>query len=233
MENQLYEIYTDASFDDETKIGTYSIVITKDKKIIKAFGKECKVNLDGSAECEIFAMFQAMNIIEGSLINRNENQDFLLYTDFNGARDFFLLGKKKVKTFKKNGELKNRMRKTFKRIKENLNYGCSFEIKWISRENNKAAHQYAYRAFKRYKKNISLFDSRALESVLEKSDAKRYKVFIYLYLIKNEEKIILKTQKEISKALEFSISCINKIFKELIKLKMLKKIRNGKYQLLL
>lgn len=238
MDKQLYEIYTDASFDNKTKIGTYSIVITKDKKVVKAFGKECKVTLEGSAECEIFAMFQAMSIIEGSLIKKNENQNFLLYTDFNGARDFFLLGKKKVKTFKKNGELKNKIRKTFKRIKENLNDECTFNIKWISRDNNKIAHKYSYSVLKKatskeYKKNIAIFDRKGLLKYLKKFDSKKHKVLIYLHLIKNEEKIVIKTQKEIAKALELSNSYINKIFLELIKFNMLKKVKNGKYKLLL
>lgn len=35
-----YEIFTDASFDNKTKIATYAIVIIQEKKIIKAFGKK-------------------------------------------------------------------------------------------------------------------------------------------------------------------------------------------------
>lgn len=40
-----YEIYTDASFDDITKLGTYAIVIMEKKKVVKAFGKNVKLKL--------------------------------------------------------------------------------------------------------------------------------------------------------------------------------------------
>ena len=36
MENEkIYTIYTDASFDEETKLGTYAIVIMQENKIVK------------------------------------------------------------------------------------------------------------------------------------------------------------------------------------------------------
>lgn len=56
-------------------------------------------------------------------------------------------------------------------------------------------------------------------------------MIIYLFKISNEDKFILKTQMDIARSLEISISCINKIFQELIKLNVLTKIKNGKYSL--
>lgn len=56
-------------------------------------------------------------------------------------------------------------------------------------------------------------------------------MIIYLFKISNEDKFILKTQMEIARSLEILISCINKIFQELIKLNVLAKIKNGKYSL--
>lgn len=56
-------------------------------------------------------------------------------------------------------------------------------------------------------------------------------MIIYLFKISNEDKFILKTQMDIARSLEISISYINKIFQELIKLNVLTKIKNGKYSL--
>lgn len=50
---------------------------------------------------------------------------------------------------------------------------------------------------------------------------------------KNEEKLILKTQNKIAQTLELSTHNINKIFKQLIKLNILGKVKNGKYILLI
>ena len=38
-QEKAYEIFTDASFDDETKLGTYAIVIIQEKKVIKSIAK--------------------------------------------------------------------------------------------------------------------------------------------------------------------------------------------------
>ena len=45
-----YVIYTDASFDDFTKIGTYSIIIMKDNKIKKRIAKRCRIQLNNATE---------------------------------------------------------------------------------------------------------------------------------------------------------------------------------------
>ena len=58
-------------------------------------------------------------------------------------------------------------------------------------------------------------------------------MIIYLFKICNEDKFISKTQMDIARSLEISISYINKIFQELIKLNVLTKIKNGKYSLII
>lgn len=73
-QEKAYEIFTDASFDDETKIGTYAIIIVQEKKVIKSIAKKCNIQLESSTECEVFAIFRAINIIEGSLLKKNSSK---------------------------------------------------------------------------------------------------------------------------------------------------------------
>lgn len=77
MKEKTYEIFTDSSFDNKTKIAVYSIVIMQEKKIVKAFAKKCRLHLENSTECEVFAVFQAINIIETNLIKRKKLLQFL------------------------------------------------------------------------------------------------------------------------------------------------------------
>ena len=69
--------------------------------------------------------------------------------------------------------------------------------------------------------------------LLQDYNSNYYKVISYLFQISNEERLILKTQSEITKTLEISTYNINKIFKQLIKLNILGKIKNGKYIILI
>lgn len=232
---QIYEIFTDASFDSATKIGTYAIVITKQKKIVKAFAKKCRIKLDNSTECEIFAVFQALNIIEGSLIKERQVQKFFLRTDCMIAKKFLIGQNTKTKIFKQNAELCNTMRETYKRISLKMNRkDCSFKVQWIPRGNNKVAHKYSYLAFQKhisqeYKNNIKLLNKKELLKFIKKFNSNQFKILMYLYLIANDKKIILKKQKEVAESLGLSISCVNKKFKELATNNWLEKIGNGKY----
>ena len=69
MEN-IYEIYTDASFDDYTKLATYSVVIIKNKKLLKAFGKKIQeeignvLNLSSTNINRIFYKLRELKILE-------------------------------------------------------------------------------------------------------------------------------------------------------------------------
>lgn len=236
-QERAYEIYTDASFDNETKIGTYAIVIIQEKKVIKSIAKKCNIQLESSTECEIFAIFRAINIIEGSLLKKKTAQKFWLRTDCSVARDFFIEENNNIKIFEKNGELLNTIKKSYARIKKRLaKKDCSFKLKWIPREANKIAHKYSYSAFQKlkkanYKKDIILIDEESFLEVLQKFDSRQCKIIIYLFQNSNEDKSILKTQTKIAKSLEIPIYYINKTFQELIKLNILEKVKNGKYSL--
>ena len=239
MEAQkIYEIFTDASFDDVAKVGTYAIVIMQDKKILKTIAKKCNVQLENSTECEVFAIFQAINLIQGSLLKKNITQKFWLRTDCVVARDFFIEDENKIKVFENNLTLLNTIKQTYKRIKKALSKkDCSFRLRWIPRESNKVAHKHAYSAFQKLKttnkNDIVLIDRYSFLKLLQKFNLNQYKVISYLFINSNEQKLILKTQSEIAEKLELSTYSINKIFKEFIKLNILGKIKNGKYILLI
>ena len=239
MEAQkIYEIFTDASFDDVAKVGTYAIVIMQDKKILKTIAKKCNVQLENSTECEVFAIFQAINLIQGSLLKKNITQKFWLRTDCVVARDFFIEDENKIKVFENNLTLLNTIKQTYKRIKKALSKkDCSFRLRWIPRESNKVAHKHAYSAFQKLKttnkNDIVLIDRYSFLKLLQKFNLNHYKLISYLFINSNEQKLILKTQSEIAEKLELSTYSINKIFKEFIKLNILGKIKNGKYILLI
>lgn len=108
---KVYEIFTDASYDDVTKVGTYAIVIMQENKVVKIIAKKCNVQLENSTECEVFAIFQAINLIQGSLLKKNMIQKFWLRTDCVVARDFFIEDKNKVKVFESNLTLSNKLMK--------------------------------------------------------------------------------------------------------------------------
>ena len=48
-----YEIYTDASFEDNAKIGTYSVVVKKEDKIVKTVSRICRIKLKNATECDL------------------------------------------------------------------------------------------------------------------------------------------------------------------------------------
>lgn len=232
-----YEIFTDASFDDCTKLATYSVVIIKNKKLQKAFAKKAKTEMFGSTECEIFAIFQAMLIIENNIIQDQKVKKIYLSTDSSATKNFFK-GKTKTKIFKKNLKLCNEIKTTYGRINNKMKEkNIDFELRHISREKNKIAHRYSYETFKNCKKedpkNDIMKKKNELAQFYEKIGLKMGKVLIYLFLISNEERNILKTQNEIAKALSISSTKVNRIFYKLRELKILEKKGNGRYFLML
>ena len=62
-EEENFIIYTDASFDEKSKIGTYGIIVIKDDNTIKTITKKCRIQMNNSIECEVFAIYQAINLI--------------------------------------------------------------------------------------------------------------------------------------------------------------------------
>lgn len=238
-QSAIYEIYTDASFDEENKIGIYSIVVVKDNKTIKSFVKKCKIQLKESIECEIYAIYQAINYIAGSLLKKKAMHKFYLKTDCSVARDFFTKKNYSVKIFEENQELLNTIKKSYERIRKSVSKKkSSFELVWIPREKNKSAHKYSYSAFKKfksvnYKSEIILLDKNSFLELLQKLDLEQYKVLIYLFQNTNQENLIVKTQSEISESLKLSTCYISQTFQKLTDLHILEKVKNGKYTLLI
>ena len=145
-------VYTDASFDEKNKIGTYGIIVTKDNNMIKTITKKCRIQMSNSVECEIFAIYQAINIILSSYINKNKIQKFRIRTDCEAARDFFMEKYDNKKLFQNNFEIKNDMKNKYRKICIKLSkYNSSFKIKWVARKDNKIAHKYAYATLKKIK----------------------------------------------------------------------------------
>lgn len=234
-----YNIYTDASFDDNLKLGTYAIIVMYENKIVKTISKRCNIDLKNSTECEVFAIYQAINIILTCFLNKSKFQKFCIRTDCSVARDFFIKKNKNIKIFKENLELIKIIKNMYKNISKKLTKeNCSFNIKWISRENNKIAHKYAYAIFKElrmnnYKNELLLIDKNVFIDILLKLNKIQYEIIIYLIKSSNEQKLVNLTQKEIASDLNMPIYVINKNFKVFINLNILEKIRNGKYALLI
>lgn len=234
-----YSIYTDASFDDSTKLGTYAIVIMQENKTIKVISKKCRIKLENSLECEIFAIYQAINVILSCFLDKNKLQKFCIKTDCVMAREYFINKNNKNKIFTKNLELSVIIRKNYEKILKKLSRNkCSFNIKWISRKINKVAHKYSYSTFQKLKainekKDLLLIDKNSFIEILLKLTKIQYKIMVYLINISDEEKMVIMTQKEIANNLSISIFVINKSFKIFMNLNILEKIKNGKYALLI
>lgn len=234
-----YNIYTDASFDEKCSIATYSIVIMLENKILKSYSKKSRIEIKNSTEIEIFAVYQAMNLILSCFIKKNEKQIFCINTDCTQVPIFFE-NNKKMKIFKHNESIKIDMIKTYNVICTKLNKNnCNFILKYISRDLNKIAHKQTYNMLKRIKKigraNTSkediLINKDAFCEILSSFNQKQLSIIIYLLNISNKNGIIETTQNEISNNINMPITTINRTIKKLNKLKILEKIKNGKYLL--
>ena len=238
-EEKIYKIYTDASFDDKTKTGTYAIVIIQENNIVKVIAKKCRIKLEKSTECEIFAIYQAINVILSNFFNNNKLQKFWIITDCLTAKEFFTAPKNSTGNFKQNLEIVKLMKEMYKKLCKKLSrQGCSFGLRWIPRESNKQAHKYAYTALQKIKNNnvknqILLIDKKSFIEILKKFNKNQIEIIIYLFNISNEENLIIKTQKEIAQGVNLSVSTTNYIIRELIKLNIIQKVKNGRYHLLI
>lgn len=240
-EEENFIIYTDASFDEKNKIGTYGIIITKDNDRIKTITKKCRIQMNNSTECEIFAIYQAMNMILSSYINKNRIQKFRIRTDCEAARDFFIEKYDNKKLFQENFEIKNDMKNKYRKICIKVSkYSSSFKIKWVTRKANKIAHKHAYATLKKINNipnnlanEIIVMEKKSFFEILTKLTKKEIQIIIYLLNNKNEQKIISMTQEDISKSLNISITTINNMFKKLIDLNVIEKVKNGKYAMLI
>lgn len=234
-----YSIYTDASFDDITKIGTYAIIIMQENVAIKTIAKKCRIQMSNAIECEIFAIYQAINVILSTYIKKDKMQKFKIKTDCMVARDFFIEADISTRIFKNKSELSITMKKIYERICKKLSKkGCSLTLDWVSRNSNKMAHKHSYAAFQRLKlvndKNeILIIDKNSFMEVLTKLNKKQCEVIVFLLKISSEQKTISRTQKDIAESLEMPVTSINKIFQELIRLNIMEKVKNGIYALLI
>ena len=239
-EEENFIIYTDASFDEKSKIGTYGIIVTKDNNKIKTITKKCRIQMNNSIECEIFAIYQAINLILSCYINKEKIQKFRVRTDCEVAREFFI-EKNDKKIFQNNLEIKDEIKNIYRKICIKLSkYSSSFKIKWIPRNTNKIAHNYSYATLKKIKNNsnnlvneIILIEKKIFLEMLTKITKKESRIIIYLFENLNEQKSISITQEELSKYLNLSITTINNLFKKLIALNVVEKVKNGKYAILI
>lgn len=238
---QKYNIYTDASFDEKCSIATYSIVIMLENKILKSYSKKSKIEIKNSTEIEVFAVYQAMNLILSCYIKKGENQIFCINTDCMQVPIFFE-NNKKMKIFKHNESIKIDMIKTYNVICTKLSKNnCSFVLKYISRDLNKIAHKQTYNMLKRIKKvskiNVSkediLINKEVFCEILSSFGKRQISIIIYLLNISNKNGLIEMTQSEIANNLKVSIATISRTIKKLNKLKILEKVKNGKYLLLI
>lgn len=200
MEEKAYEIYTDASFDNETKIGTYAIVVMQGGKVIKTIARQCDKQLEKSTECEIFAIFQAINVISSTFLDSNKIQKFWIRTDCSMARDFFINENNHFKIFENNAQMANMMKNIYKNMCKKLSKkGCSFKLKWVPRGANKVAHKYSYSIFQKLKKtndskDAIVIDKKSFIEILKKSNKNQCDVILYLFNISNEKNLIINTQ---------------------------------------
>lgn len=237
-----YDIYTDASFDNQSKIATYAIVVMFENKILKSFSKASKIEIKNSTEIETFAVYQAINLILSCYINKNQNQIICINTDCAQVPDFFQNKKSKVKIFQNNSEMIETMKKAYNVVKTKLSgENSNFILKWISRDMNKIAHKQTYNMLKRVRK-IKNFENTKEDILINKSifcsllsnyDKNQYLILVYLLNILDNEGLIKITQKVVSEQLNLTLSIVNKKFKQLIELKVLEKVRNGRYMLLI
>lgn len=100
------------------------------------------------------------------------------------------------------------------------------------------AHKWSYIAFERLrgyneKKEVLLIDKSSFFEILLNGKREQNEIIKYLFYNSDEHKVILKTQKEISNALNMPISKINRNLNNLIELDILEKVKNGKYVILI
>lgn len=216
-ETKSCEIYTDASFDDNTKLATYSIVITSQEKVLEVFSKRCKLNVEKSTECEIFAIYQAMSLILAKYLVKNKYQEFLIKTDCQSARNFFVCKDVQVKVFEYNPDISVMMLNVYKKLCKKLSgKNRNFEIKWISEKENKLAHQYTYSTFQKVKKDMKQLNKNSIKDeivVLEKKhllkiinelSANQRKVLCYFIERKTNNGMIKFNEEDVAENLNLS-----------------------------
>lgn len=237
-----YNIYTDASFDNKNSVATYSIIVMLENKVLKSYSKKSRIEIKNSTEIEVFAVYQAMNLILSCYISKAEYQVFCINTDCTQVPIFFENKNNKMKIFKHDENIKKDMLKTYNVISTKLSRkNCSFSLKWIQRDLNKIAHKQTYNMLKRVRKvnklNTSkedvLINKKIFCEILSNFDKKQISVILHLLNIVGQDGLIVMTQKILAENLKVSISVVNKTIKELRQFGILDKVKNGKYLLLI
>ena len=153
----------------------------------------------------------------------------------------FIAKNSNEKIFQNNDEFKDDIRNKYKKICIKLSrYNSRFKIKWVPRQSNKIAHKHSYATLQKIKSTpntpineIVLFEKKSFFEILTKITKKESKIIIYLFNNLNEQKVISITQEELSESLKISIPTINNLFKKLINLNIIEKVKNGKYAILI
>ena len=231
-----YEIYTDASVNNITKIATYSIIISSENKILRTVAKKSYIPIENPTEIEILAIFQAINILFNCYFNKNEKQKFSIKTDCISARDFYLQNKK-MRIFKKDNTIQNKMKNTYKDFYADLSKaGSELKIKWVPRNSNKIAHKYAYGMLKsaeilnRDNDDITINVNTLCEMLSEFSKDQKM-IFQHLLSLTDTEDFIRTTQSSIASSLKISNSSVSKTIRKLSEFNIIQKIGRGKYLL--
>lgn len=218
-----YEIYTDASFEDVSKLATYSVVITSEGKILEVFSKRCKLDAQKSTEVEIFGIYQAMSLILMKYLNQNKYQTFLIKTDCRAARDFFVNHTTEVKAFEYRPEIAVMMMAVYQKLAKKLaRASCSFKIKWISEKDNQLAHKYTYQTFQMVKRNMQLakentekneivvIEKRHLVNIMNELSKNQRKILCYLMEMPKENGMLEFDREKIATKLNLSIRTVTR-----------------------
>ena len=212
-----FEIYTDASFDDNSKLATYAVIVTKEEKILEVFSKRCKLDVQKSTEVEIFGIYQAISLILTKYLNQNKYQKFLIKTDCQAARDFFVNHQTELKAFEYNPEIAVMMLAVYQKLTKKLaRKDCSFKIKWISEKDNRLAHQYTYQTFQTVKRNMQLLEEneiivmekRQLMKVMNELSKNQRKILSYLMEMKKENGMMKFDRQKIATTLDLSVPTV-------------------------
>ena len=241
-----FEIYTDASFDDNSKLATYAVVITREGKVLEVFSKRCKLEVQKSTEVEIFGIYQAISLILTKYLNQNKYQKFSIKTDCQAARDFFINNNTEVKAFEYNPEIAVMMLAAYQKLTKKLTRKeCSLKIKWISEKDNKLAHQYTYQTFQIIKRNMQIakenkvknevvvIEKEQLMKVVNELSKNQRKILSYLMEIKKKNRMMEFDRQKITTTLDLSIHTVSRAVTVFQKLNIIEMKHEERYEMLI
>jgi len=223
-------------------VATYAIIVMLENEIVKSYSKKSRIEIKNSTEIEVFAVYQAMNLILSCFIKKNEEQVFCIHTDCSQVPIFFENKNKKMKIFKEDEKIKKEMLSTYQTICAKLRKNnCDFSLQWIARDLNKIAHEHTYHMLNRVRnaKNLKemkediLISKKTFCELLSNFNKRQMAIIIYLLNSSSQDGIIEITQKQLAENMNVPISTISKVMRELGQFQILEKVKNGKYLLLI